>query len=379
MTRIVIAANNIDEVGGAQRVSHVVAQGLAERGHAVDLVGVTPYEPRHSFVTGPAYREFRLMSAPWPPPPADNRPRTRMRPSVRRLLRQRAALRAEAIAALGAVLADGPPGIVVTTQLWAMEHLAEVPHDGWAVIGQYHSSYEAAAAGRDLPRILSLYRDVDLVTMLSPQDAESVQRDGLDNVTWLPNPLAFWPGEPAAGDSRVVTYLGRLSPEKGVPFLVDAWGRIAAKHPDWRLRLVGSGPDERAVRRQVQGLAEGSDRVEIVPPVTDAQAELRGAGVVVLPSLVEGLPLALAEAMSLGLPCVVADCSSGVRLLAEDGRAARVVARGDAGALAGALSALMSSSAERADLGVAARRAMEPYRADAILDRWERLIADVLR
>ena len=45
-------------------------------------------------------------------------------------------------------LVNGPPGIVVTSQLWAMEHLVEVPHGEWAVIGQYHSSFEAAAAGR---------------------------------------------------------------------------------------------------------------------------------------------------------------------------------------------------------------------------------------
>lgn len=379
MTRVVIMANNIDEVGGAQRVAHVLAQGLAERGHAVDLVGVTPYSPRHAFIAAPAYREFRLMPSAWPPPPPDNRPRTRIKPSVRRLLRTRADLRAQAIDALGAVLADGPPGVVVTTQLWAMEHLVEVPHGDWAVIGQYHSSYEAAAAGRDLPRILSLYRDVDVVTMLSPGDADAVRRDGLDNVTWLPNPLAFWPATPAPADARTVTYLGRLSPEKGVPFLLDAWGRIAAEHPDWRLRLVGSGPDEHAVRTQATGLPEGGDRVDILPPVADAEAELRGAGVVVQPSLTEGLPLALAEAMALGLPCIASDCSSGVRLLTEDGRAARLVARADAAALARAMSALMDSADERRELGAAARVAMEPYRADRILDRWERLLVDVLR
>jgi hypothetical protein len=96
------------------------------------------------------------MTQPWPAPPPDNRLATRLRPSVRQLIARRAALRAEAVAALDAVLRDGPPGIVVTTQLWAMEHLAEVRHDDWAVIGQYHSSFEAAVAGRDLPRALAL-------------------------------------------------------------------------------------------------------------------------------------------------------------------------------------------------------------------------------
>jgi glycosyltransferase involved in cell wall biosynthesis len=262
-----------------------------------------------------------------------------------------------------------------------MEHLAEVPHEDWAVIGQYHSSYEAAAAGRDLPRALELYRDVDLFTLLTPEDAERFRRDGLNNTAWLPNPLAFWPVEPVdpAGPQRAVTYLGRLSSEKGPRFLVEAWGLVADRHPGWRLRIVGSGPEEAAVRAQVAALPAGADRVDLLPPVVDAEAELRRASLVALPSLTEGLPLVLAEAMALGLPCVATDCSAGVRLLAEDGATARIVPRADPAALAGALDELMSDPAERASLGARARTSVARYRADGVIDQWEALIARVLR
>jgi glycosyltransferase involved in cell wall biosynthesis len=382
MPRVVLMANNIDEVGGAQRVVHVVAQELGRRGYAVDLVGVAPFEPRHAYVAEPAFRRFTLMSEPWPAPPRDSRLGTRLRPSVRRLIARRARLQSEAVAALRAVLADGPPGIVVTAQLWAMEHLAQVPHDDWAVIGQYHSSFEAAAAGRDLPRALELYEDVDLFALLTPEDAERFRQAGLNNTRWLPNPLAFWPAEPAApgdGPGGTVTYLGRLSAEKGPRFLVEAWGSIAAGHPDWRLRIVGSGPEEASVRAQAAALPAGGDRVDFVAPVTDSEAELRDASILVMPSLTEGLPLALAEAMALGLPCVATDCSSGVRLLTEDGAAARIVPRAEPGALAQALSALMGSSRERLELGGRARGAVARFRAELVIDEWERMIADVLR
>ncbi len=379
--RIVLMANNIDEVGGAQRVVHVVAQHLALRGYPVDLVGVAPKPPSHEYVADPAFRRFTLMSGEWPAPPPDSRLTTRLRPSIRRLIAARAALRAEAIGRLGEVLADGPPGIVVTAQLWAMEHLAEVPHEEWAVIGQYHSSFEAAAAGRDLGRALDLYRDVDRFTLLTAEDADRFRRRGLDNTDWLPNPLAFWPEEPIdpSEQGRTVTYLGRLSSEKGPRFLVEAWGLIADRYPDWRLRMVGSGPDETAVRRQAADLAVGADRVDFVPPVTDAEAELRRAGILALPSLTEGLPLSLAEAMALGLPCVATDCSAGVRLLTRDGLAGRLVPRGDAGELASALDSLMGDEAGRSALGGRAREAMAPYRADLVIDSWEALIARVLR
>jgi glycosyltransferase involved in cell wall biosynthesis len=380
--RLVIMANNIDEVGGAQRVVHVVAQGLAERGYPVDLVGVTPFEPRHQFVADPAFRRFVLMSQAWPPPPSGRGVRARLRRSNRERRAMRPRLRAEAIGRLRQVLADGPAGIVVTSQLWAMEHLAEVPHADWAVIGQYHSSFQAAAAGRDLPRALALYRDVDTFTLLTEADADAFRREGLNNTSWLANPLAFWPRQSATGSGRdggVVTYLGRLSAEKGVGYLVDAWGRIADAHPNWRLRLVGSGPDERAIRKAVATLPAGGDRVELVGPVLDSEAELRSSDLLVLPSLTEGLPLVLAEAMATGLACLATDCSAGVRLLADDGAAARLVPRGDSAALAQGMAALMSAPEDRAALGARARTRMADYRAEVILDQWEQLIADVLR
>lgn len=379
LPRIVIIANNIDELGGAQRVANIVADHLAIRGYTVDLVGIAPFAPAHNYATHPTVRRATLMSAPWPAPPPDNRLWTRLRPSMRLLVARRAALRREAAAALSALLADGPPGIIVTTQLWAMEQLAGIPHAGWAVIGQYHSSYEAAAAGRDLPRALDLYADVDLVTLLTAEDAVSFRRAGLNNVTSLANPLAFWPEQPGSSDGSTVTYLGRLSREKGVGFLIDAWGLVADRHPEWRLRLVGSGPDEASLRRRAAALSMGGERVDFQPPAGDAEAELRRSSLFVLPSLTEGLPLALAEAMALGLPCIAADCSAGVRLLSENGAAARLVPRGDAAALARGLSELMSSADERATLGRAARKAVAPYRADAVIDQWERMFTSILR
>jgi glycosyltransferase involved in cell wall biosynthesis len=142
---------------------------------------------------------------------------------------------------------------------------------------------------------------------------------------------------------------------------------------------VGNGPEEAAVRAQVASLPAGSDRVDFVEPVSDAESELARAGILALPSLTEGLPLALAEAMAMGLACVATDCSSGVRLLTQDGSTARLVPRADPGALAAALGELMGRVELRAELGARARDAVAPYRAEVVIDQWERLIERVLR
>lgn len=380
MTRIVLMANNVDEVGGAQRVVHVVAQGLAERGHQVEVVGIAPFTPAHTFFEQPAYSQTTLMDEPWPAPP----PKTGIRrhlPAARKRARLRSRLEQTATTRLADHLAGGPAGIVVTAQLWAMEFLARVPHDQWRVIGQYHSSFAAASQGRDLPRALSLYAEVDAFTLLTPQDADDFRRMGLNNTTWLPNPLAVWPEHVSRREEKVVTYLGRFSDEKGVAYLVDAWSSIAERHSDWSLRLVGSGPEEASLRARVGRLQKerGDLRVQFAPVTTDVLAEYNSAGVMVLPSLTEGLPLVLAEAMASGCACLASDCSPGVRMLTNDGRAAALCSRGNSADLAHHLSDLILDPDRRAELGERARAAMQSYRLDPVLDQWERLIATVLR
>lgn len=355
MSRIVLLANNVEELGGAQRVVHVLAQGLALRGHDVTVAGMVPHPPVHEYTPEPAYRQVTLASSASPKSEA----------------------RYEAVRGLRALLEEGEPGIVIVSQLWAMEHLLEVPHQGWRVIGQYHSSYEAAASGRDLTRILSAYREVDAVLALTPEDARRLAAHGLNAVTDMPNPLALWPTQ-ASGTDRTVTFLGRLASEKGPRFLIEAWSRIADQHPSWRLRLVGHGPQEESMRELADGLGI-ADRVDFQAPVTDIAPVLASTGILAMPSLVEGLPLSLAEAMAAGLPVIATDCSAGVRLLVEPGVTGVLVRRGDAAALADGLDALIRDSVGRIRMGQAARSSVERFRLDPILDRWAILFAQVLR
>lgn len=362
--RMIIMANNIDEVGGAQRVAHSLAQGFAQRGFEVDLVGIVPHEPRHQFTEAPAYRSLTLAEHPLPST-SDPAGRKRARTGILRSLQ--------------ALLDSGEPGIIITTQVWAMEHLEEVDHRGWRVIGQYHSSFEAAAGGRDLARVQKSYADVDSFVLLTHEDAEAFRRAGLNNTSWIPNAVSFRPEQPAALATRVLTYLGRLSPEKGPQFLVEAWGRIAAQHPDWSLRFVGSGPDEPAIRAMVDRLPEGAERIEFLAPVSDPERVLVDSDIVVLPSLVEGFPLVVAEAMACGVPVVASDCSAGVRALVEDGVTGLIAARGDVGDLAHQLTWLMESESLRLEFGAAARRRAEQLSPEVIFARWEMLFADVLR
>jgi glycosyltransferase involved in cell wall biosynthesis len=300
------------------------------------------------------------MDAPFPPVAEDE---------------ARAAASAVAVERLAALLADVRPDAVVTTQVWCMEHLLQVPRGAWRTIGQFHSSFEAAAMpGGPLPRLLAAYRDADIVTALSTADTAAFQAEGLRQTVTLPNPLTMWPdavADAGAHDGQILV-LGRLSVEKAPLLAIEAWSRIAERHPGWVLRFVGSGPQEDEVRARL--LDEPGLPVQLDGPVADPRRVLGEASVLLLPSLVEGQPLALMEAMAAGMACVASDCSGGVRDLVDDGVTARLAVRGSASDLARCLDELLVDADARRRMGDAARERMRAYRTDAILDRWEELL-----
>ena len=112
--------------------------------------------------------------------------------------------------------------------------------------------------------------------------------------------------------------VGRLEREKGHRFLIDAADQLRRDHPDgWHIRIVGPGSQLEALRQQVK-LLKLEDCVEAVGPVKYGQelfVHYDWADLFVLPSLTEGMPRALIEAMARGLPAIGSRTGGIVELL----------------------------------------------------------------
>ena len=202
-------------------------------------------------------------------------------------------------------------------------------------------------------------------------------------------------------------FVGRLSPEKGLHVLLDAFREVAASHPNARLDLVG--PSDIAPRQFVDPFNEDPlfgplgdfyrhpasylaalkervpsslrDRVRFLGPVPNAQLPVlyRSADVFVFPSLWhEPFGMPLVEAMAMGLP-VVATNGGAFPEIVDDGRTGLLTERGDARSLARALQRLVADPALRATMGRAGRQRAEQqfswdHSAARLLQFYQRLL-----
>jgi glycosyltransferase involved in cell wall biosynthesis len=267
---------------------------------------------------------------------------------------------------------------VIVAQVWAQEWVARADTAGLPVIGMSHESYEASRRTSRYARVKRYYPDVDRFLVLTEEDADAWAFDDMANAAWMPNPLLIEPATRPTLDEPTVVTLGRLAHDKGIDMLLEAWALVAADHPDWRLSIYGSGPDEPSLRALARDL--GIDDAEVFRgPTTDLDGTLGRSSVYVLPSREEGFRTALMEAMAYGLPSVAFDCAPGVRELLADEDSGLLVNPGNVPALAASLRRLMCDRGLRVRLGGRARESVRRLSPDAVLDRWERLFSLVYR
>jgi glycosyltransferase involved in cell wall biosynthesis len=231
--------------------------------------------------------------------------------------------------------------------------------------------------------LLRMLRGLDRVVVPSHQTEAEVLAAGFaaNRVIRIPNGVdttRFAPGDTIRSDRgrRTVLFLGRLDAQKGVETLLAAWGEVAARLPEAVLLIGGQGPQEGALRALTAqyGLA---DRVRFLGPVPDPEAYLRAAAAFVLPSWYEGMPNALLEAMSTGLPCI-ATTIGGTLDVAADEREALLVPPGDAVALAKALLRILMDGDLAGRLGAAARRRIvAEFSLDDVVARYEQLYREM--
>jgi glycosyltransferase involved in cell wall biosynthesis len=180
-----------------------------------------------------------------------------------------------------------------------------------------------------------------------------------------------------APDETIVTCVGRLVPNKGQRFLIEATNEVIRRHPEVRLLLVGAGPSREALTKLVSEL--GLDQhVKFISDCPDTQEILAISTAFVLPSLGEGISVALLEAMAAGKP-VIATAVPGNAEVVVPGVSGLLVPAQDASALARAMCELLTDPCAARRMGAAGRaRVKERFSFENTRRRIEALYDEVM-
>ncbi|WP_319018879.1 glycosyltransferase family 4 protein [Microbispora sitophila] len=233
-------------------------------------------------------------------------------------------------------------------------------------------------------QIIRRYGRHDAVVTLTQADLRTYERSFGKARKDLPAVLAQVPnatprlnGGVSPLTAKTVVTVGRLTWGKGYDLLIRAWAHVAARHPDWTLRIYGGGPRQEKLQASIdkRGLSE---RVFLEGPAEDVGAVLADASMFVLSSRHEGMPMVILEAMSKGVPVVSYDCPTGPKEMITHGHDGLLVKPEKIHAMADAICALIEDEDLRREMGANALKTAARYDLDVIGARWEDLLSGLV-
>jgi colanic acid/amylovoran biosynthesis glycosyltransferase len=209
-----------------------------------------------------------------------------------------------------------------------------------------------------------------------PEERLAVVRLGVDCVSLQPSRSSLDDADAKSRPMRLVC-TGRMVAAKGHRVLLEALARLAGSGIQFTCTLIGDGPERESLERLSADLKLNSC-VQFAGSMAHEPtlAKVAGADVFVLASFAEGLPVALMEAMALGVPCVSTTIAA-IPELISDGENGLLVPPANAEAFSAALARLAGDPAFRARLGSAARQTVESrYNLAVNLDLLARTISE---
>lgn len=375
--RILLIANTLPptDISGVGEQVLQLAAGLESSGHEVEVLSRSRRGLGKIKLLFPLTVAFRLL-----------RRLTRFRPHVVQVHESDGALAALLTATLRAFLIPRPAIVGLLQVSYTEEWRAVRPL-------RFEGRVLGRPGGRELrfkwlkaPQLIVLgYLTAylsDLVMAPSRRTAAELERDyRIGRVHVLPNVMGGRnveePADAVAEEfDGCLLYVGRLRVRKAVEVLLESLTRLPAETP--RLVIVGDGEHLERLKRKAARLGLDRRRVVFLGRRTPGQVRdlMRRALALVVPSIYEGMPLVILEAMERSLP-VVATRVSGIPEVVEDGVTGWLVPAENPVALAKALQEVTSSPEAARQRGEAGRRAVaERYGVERAAVRWQRIVVE---
>ncbi|MBP4033169.1 glycosyltransferase family 4 protein [Aeromonas sp. PrichA-15] len=292
MKRICFFIGDLNNSGGTERVSSVIASELQHRGYQVHMLSLQcGNQPFFELADGIHISQLFTTAG---------RGMLRLPLAIGKLRRYLQQHHIDILIDVESMLA-----------LYALPAVLglNIRHICWE---HFNYNVDLGKASRRLARKLAA-RFADDVITLTERDKQLwlANTTCKAHITAIPNPVTIaLPTNINPEKEKLFLAVGRLTYQKGFDLLLQAWAQVAPLHPDWRLRIVGDGED-RTMLEQLRRKLNIEASTELVPKTNNIAAHYQQAAFFVMSSRFEGLPLVLIEAQAYGLPIVSFDCDTG--------------------------------------------------------------------
>ena len=255
-------------------------------------------------------------------------------------------------------------------------------HHNVHIIGLDHSRYPFGNIVKGLRHKLHTYMvsKFDIVTTLNEDEVGKWRTIGRP-VYVMPNylPDSGILAIPKINDrKKVVVSLGRMNTnQKGFDRLIEAYSLIAAKHPDWKLNIYGSGCLQKEYRKLINDL-NMQDFIEIFDFTKKPLAVYQTASIYAMCSRDEGFGMVLLEAGSLGVPLVAYNVEFGPRSIIKNSVTGYIVPDGDKVKFAESLEKLMNDEKLREKMSEEILKDIPArFSEKVIMDKWIKIINSI--
>lgn len=194
----------------------------------------------------------------------------------------------------------------------------------------------------------------------------------------MANPLKFQVPErkPETDKENVVLFVGRLSREKGLDYLIDIWARIENRFPDWKLMIVGDGPERKKTEDKIKEY--GLRHVEMLG-FQSPEPYYAKAKIFCMTSIFEGFGLVLIEAMAYGAVPIAFNSYANLTDIITDGQTGFVIPTFDVNYYAERVMELMNNPERCGTMSKIAYKESLNYELERIGLKWEQLFMQLIK
>lgn len=326
MKRICFLIGNLNDSGGTERVTSLIANELSKQDYDVSILSLADGKDPF-FELQPAVHTYSLY----------HKKISFKKNFVFAVWKIRKFIKHNNISTL--IVVDSISCMFTVPALYGLN----VNHICWE---HFNFNVDLGVPFRRIGRKIAA-KHCDYVVTLTQRDKELWER-GLNIINAKiipisnPTPYENIQHEPSL-EFKTVLAMGRLTYQKGFDLLIEAWAKVCKNNTDWILRIVGSGEDEEKLKQQVKDL-DIENRVDFIPATNNIEQYYRTSSFYCLSSRFEGFPMVLLEAQAFGLPIVAFDCDTGSSEIIDHDFTGMLCEAANAKALALALETMMNNS-----------------------------------